>query len=144
MEKENNENMPEFLINAAKDSVSTYILELNYIHNQNKILIFSFLANDFCENLFTEINIFKSLKTKDDFITYAKKITKLIESNNELYSKINYVSNDEYNDYYYYSAIKSFIETKNNFQDFDINDEIYVNFISYLMTLITLQINLVE
>lgn len=139
---ENKNNIPDFLIKAAEDAVATYILELDYQRNNEKIILFSAFAEVFCTNLFNEIEIVKNLKSKEDIFAYAEKVNKILQKEQKAFQMIGDIFL-ELQEHFLYSALKTFEDIREIFHSkFDEENEIWGNFLNYLITLIQINLDL--
>lgn len=131
-------DIPDFLNKAAENSVSTFIMETDNMNNNEKIIEFSSIANDFIEKLHNTIENIK----KNKLVDVAKEMNHIYQSkeiDNKIKSELSIILKD-YPDYYKTSAIYSFTENLKNLENLKEIDDVHIKLIEHLSNMISIQI----
>ncbi len=136
--------IPDFLIQAATEAVTTYVIELALQPKDKDYIIISYLANGFVEYLHENVEKLKSAERNNELMEiYAKELHDIISRNPRIYSALNYIEKEcPEQPYFLVSGIKVFQEASQEFDNFNIENEIYQNLILHLITLIEYNISL--
>lgn len=136
--------IPEFLIQAATEAVTTYVIELELQPKDKDYIIISYIANGFIEYLHENVEKLKSAERNNELMDiYAKELYKVISDNPDIYYSLQYIEGEcPEQPYFLVSAISIFNDANNEFEGFDINKNIYQNLIGHLITLIEYNISL--